>query len=92
MRAFFSGLWAKLRAACLGSVTMAWSYLLSACGAFLDNLDAIATVLGDPNLKTQIASAIGDAQTVGRIVFGIGVITAAARLKSLVVSKTPPSA
>jgi hypothetical protein len=87
MRAFFAGLWAKIKLVCMGSITMAWSYFLGACGEFLQNVEAIAAVLGDPSLKDQITAAIGDTKTVGRIVLGIGVITAIARLKSLVMPK-----
>jgi hypothetical protein len=85
--AFLSGLWAKIKTVCMGSITMAWSYILSACGALLDNIEAIATALGDPNLKAQITSAIGDPKTVGKIVLGIGIITAIARMKSIVMTK-----
>jgi hypothetical protein len=90
MRAFFSDLWAKVKAACMGSITMAWSYLLSLGGTFLSNVDSLATVLGDPGLNQQISSVVGDAKLIGKWLLAVGVITAIARLKSLVMPK--PSA
>jgi hypothetical protein len=83
-------LWTKIKTACMGSITMAWSYLLSLGGTFLSNVDSLATVLGDPNLNAQISSVIGDAKLIGKWLLAVGVITAIARLKSLVIPK--PSA
>lgn len=91
MRAYLSGLWTKIKTACWGSITMAWSYILSAFGTVLSNIDSLATVLGDPNLNQQVTSVIGDAKAVGKWLLAVGIITAVARLKSLVTSK-PPSA
>jgi hypothetical protein len=87
MRAFFSGLWTKVKTACMGSITMAWSYLVSAFGAFLQNVDSIASALGDPSLNQQIASVVGDAKMLGRWLLTVGIITTIARLKSLIKPK-----
>jgi hypothetical protein len=87
MKTFFVGLWAKIKSACMGSITMAWSYLVSAFGAFLQNVDSIAAALGDPSLNQQIANVVGDAKMLGRWLLAVGVITTIARLKSLVIAK-----
>jgi hypothetical protein len=73
----------KIKAFCLNSLTVAWSYVLAAVGAVFQVMDNIAEALGDPNLKEQIAAAIGDAKTVGRILLGISLVTLIARLRSL---------
>ena len=73
----------KIKAFCLKSATVAWSYVLAIFGAIMQAADSIADALGDPNLKDQISSAIGDAKTVGRILLGISVINIIVRLRSL---------
>jgi hypothetical protein len=84
IKGFFIGLWNKIKAACLGSITMAWSYIVSVTGAIFTNIDALATVMGDPNLTAQLQSVIGDAKAIGKWLLAVGVVTALARLKSLV--------
>ena len=64
------------------SATVAWSYLLAVIGAVFQGIDSIGDALGDPNLKDQIAAAIGDAKTVGRILLGISIVTLVVRLRS----------
>ena len=76
-------LWARLKAFCLHSLTIAWSYLLAGLGLLLQGVDATADAFGDPSLQEQLAQAIGDAKTVGRIMLGISVVTILARLRSL---------
>jgi len=73
----------KIKAFCLKSATVAWSYVLAIVGAVMQAADSIADALGDPNLKDQISFAIGDAKTVGRILLGISVINIIVRLRSL---------
>jgi hypothetical protein len=89
---FFSGIWAKIKAACLGSVTMAWSYIVTLTGGLFANIDSLATVLGDPNLTAQLQSVIGDTKAIGKWLLFVGVVTSVARLKTLVVKKDPPGA
>jgi hypothetical protein len=84
---FLSGLWSKTKAACFGSVTMGWSYIVSASGAVFTNIDTVASALGDPNLTQQVTAIIGDAKLVGRWLLFVGVVTTFARLKSLVLAK-----
>lgn len=76
-------MWARIKACCLNSLTIAWSYCLAVAGAVMQAIDAIADALGDPALKDQISAAFGDAKTVGRILLVISIVTILARLRSL---------
>jgi hypothetical protein len=76
-------MFARIRAFCLHSLTIAWGYILAIVAAMMSVIDNIGDALGDPNLKDQISTAIGDAKTAGRILLGISVITILARLRSL---------
>jgi hypothetical protein len=76
-------MWARIKACCLNSMTIAWSYCLAFAGAAMQGIDSIAEALGDPGLKDQIAASIGDARVTGRVLLGISVITMIARLRSL---------
>ena len=76
-------MWGRIKACCLNSLTIAWSYCLVFAGALMQGLDSIADALGDPNLKDQISASIGDVRTAGRILLGISVVTIIARLRSL---------
>jgi hypothetical protein len=76
-------MWARIKACCLNSLTIAWSYCLAFAGAAMQGLDSVADALGDPNLKDQISASIGDARAAGRVLLGISVITMIARLRSL---------
>jgi hypothetical protein len=74
---------AKLKAFCLGSLTIAWGYCLAVAGAVMQAVDVVTDALGDPSVKDQIAAAIGDPKTVGRILLGVSIVTIIARLRSL---------
>jgi hypothetical protein len=76
-------IWSRVKAVCLNSLTIAWSYVLAFAGAAMQAIDSIADVLEDPNLKDQISAAIGDTRTVGRILLGVSIVTILARLRSL---------
>jgi hypothetical protein len=76
-------MFAKVKAICLNSLTIAWGYLLAFGGAVLQVIDSAADALGDPGLRDQISAAIGDAKTVGRILLGISIVTIIARLRSI---------
>jgi hypothetical protein len=76
-------MFAKVKAFCLNSLTIAWSYSLAFAGVILQGLDTIADALGDPGLKDQISASIGDAKTAGRVLLGISIVTIIARLRSL---------
>jgi hypothetical protein len=76
-------MWAKLKAFCLNSLTIAWGYMLAFVGVALQTIDALADALGDPALRDQISAAVGDTKTAGRILLGISIVTILARLRSL---------
>lgn len=76
-------LWTRLKALCLHSATIAWSYVLMALGSLLQLIDAAGDALGDPGIKDQVSAAIGDAKTVGRILLGISIVNIVARVRSL---------
>jgi hypothetical protein len=73
----------KLKAACLHSATIAWSYCLALGGILASFIDDIADALGDPGIKDQISTAIGDARMTGRVLLAISVVTIVARLRTL---------
>jgi hypothetical protein len=74
-------MWVKVKACCLHSLTMAWSYCLAVAGAAMQGVDILADVLADPNLRDQVSAAVGDTRTVGRILLGVSIITIIARLR-----------
>ena len=76
-------MWPHIKACCLNSLTIAWSYCLAFAGAAMQAIDTIADALGDPGLRDQISMAIGDAKTVGRILLCVSIVTIVARLRSL---------
>ena len=78
------GFWSTAWAYCGKSLTVAWGYLLGGAGAALTMVQPIATMLGDPELKNQIAGALqSNPQVLGYVLFGISVVTIAARLRSI---------
>jgi hypothetical protein len=76
-------MWARIKASCLHSLTIAWGYCLAFAGAAMQTVDTMVDALGDPGLKDQISAAIGDTKTVGRILLGVSIVTIIARLRSL---------
>ncbi|RTM11582.1 MAG: hypothetical protein EKK33_21165 [Bradyrhizobiaceae bacterium] len=74
---------ARLKAICLNSMTIAWSYCVALAGALASVIDDLADMLGDPGVKDQIGAAIGDVKTTGRILLAISVVTIIARLRTL---------
>ncbi|MCK1387385.1 hypothetical protein [Bradyrhizobium sp. 21] len=74
---------ARIKAACLHSMTIAWSYCIALAGALASIIDDLVDALGDPGVKDQINSAIGDVTTTGRIMLVISVVTIIARLRTL---------
>ena len=74
---------ARLKAACLHSLTIAWSYCIALVGALASIIDDLADAVGDPGVKDQISAAIGDVKTTGRILLVISVVTIIARLRTL---------
>jgi len=74
---------ARLKAICLNSMTIAWSYCVALAGALASVIDDLADLLGDPDVKDQIGAAIGDVKMTGRILLAISVVTIIARLRTL---------
>ncbi|AWM02525.1 hypothetical protein [Bradyrhizobium amphicarpaeae] len=74
---------ARIKAVCLHSMTIAWSYCIALAGALASIIDDLADALGDPGVKDQISAAIGDVKTTGRILLAISVVTIIARLRTL---------
>ena len=79
-----NGFWAKVWALCGKSLTLAGGYVLAAIGALLNNLDGIASQLGDPNFKDQVAKLVhADPVYLGYFAMVVSGFTIAARLKSI---------
>ncbi|MBR0756615.1 hypothetical protein JQ604_30935 [Bradyrhizobium jicamae] len=76
-------MWMRIKACCLNSLTVAWGYCLAFVGVVMQGIDAIADVLGDATFKDQLAAAIGDARTVGRILLVVSIVTIIARVRSI---------
>jgi hypothetical protein len=76
-------MFAKIKAACLHSMTIAWSYCIALAGALASIIDDLADAMGDPSVKDQISEAIGDVKTTGRIMLVISIVTIIARLRTL---------
>jgi hypothetical protein len=49
----------------------------------LQLVDAAGDVLGDPAIKDQVSTAIGDPTWAGRVLLVISIVTLAARLRTL---------
>lgn len=77
-------LWEKAWVFAWNSATVLWSYLLAAFGFLSSQLDHFATLLGDPEFKSQISNVIGaDTKTLGYVMMGIAFVTFAARMRSI---------
>lgn len=77
------GFWEKVWALNWNSLTIAWSYFMTAVGITLEWLEPVAAALGDPDFKAQLADWLqADPKTLGRILMGIAVVNIAARLRS----------
>ncbi len=76
--------WAKLKALGWNSLTVAWSYVMAVVGVIMQQLDTIAGIFGDPDLKANLSTVIGaDTKTLGYVLLGISALTLAARLRSI---------
>ena len=76
--------WQKAKALAWNSLTVAWSYVIAAVGVVLQQLDTIAGVFGDPDLKANLSAVIGaDTRTLGYVLLSISALTLAARLRSI---------
>lgn len=76
--------WAKVWVICGKSITMIWSYVLLLAGGILNQIDNIATLLGDPNFKQQVGDLLhADPTALGYFAMVVSAVTIAARLRSL---------
>lgn len=74
----------KIWAICGKSLTVAWSYFLMIVGAIFNQLDNIATALGDPGFKDQVAELLqSNPKVLSYLAMTISAITIAARLRSI---------
>lgn len=78
------GFWAKVWALSGNSLTILWGHIMALVGILLRGLDFIGPVVGDPDLKAQVASTLqGNPAILGYISIGISAITIFARLRSI---------
>ena len=76
-------MWARTKAFCLHSLTVAWGYCLAIAGTAMQALDAITDLSGGQDFKDQVNSAVGDPKLAGRILLGVSVVTILVRFRSL---------
>lgn len=77
------GFWEKVWALNWNSLTIAWSYFMAAVGFGLDWLEPVASALGDPDFKAQLADMLqAEPKTLGWVLMGISAVNIAARLRS----------
>ena len=77
------GFWAKVWAVCGKSVTIVWGLVLQLLGQGLQWIDPIASMLGDPELRTQITETLQtNPKVLGYVLMVISAVTIAARLRS----------
>jgi hypothetical protein len=67
---------------CRHSATIAWAYMLAAAGAVMEILPPALELLGAPDVAEAIKAML-PAQWVGLYTLAIGIVTYAARMRSL---------
>ena len=78
------GVWAKAWALCGRSITIGWGYILGGIGSGVALIDPLATLLGAPDFKTQVATALAShPEYMGYFTILVSVVTIAARLRSI---------
>jgi hypothetical protein len=78
------GFWQTVWALCGKSWTLATSYVVQFVGFLFQAIDPVAEILGDPDLKQQIADALqANPATLGKVMSIISFIVIAARLRGL---------
>jgi len=76
--------WGKVWALVHRSATVAMSYIILAGGTIFNQLDTIASAVGDPDLKTQVSTFLSaDTKVLGYFLMGTALLTLAARLRSI---------
>lgn len=84
-------IWDKVKLACWRSLTIASGYVSLVAGFTIGNIDAIADVLGDPQLHDQIQGLIGhDPSLAAGYAKAYGIIMIATRLRSKLIKPSAP--
>lgn len=84
-------MWDKLKAMCLRSLTMAWSYVLAVVGAVMTRIDDLAALVGDSSFGQQVQNIIGaDPKVLGKYLSIVALITIASRVRGIVAKKIAP--
>lgn len=88
LKAFYAeadGFWAKMWALCGKSATLTFAYFVQGVGWCLQWIDPVANMVGDPELRQQIAETLqANPKILGYVLMGISFVTIAARLRSFV--------
>ena len=75
--------WQRILAAGHDSATMVWSKFLLVLAGIVANLDSLADLAGQPQVKEYIDLAVGNPKTVALIMLGISLVTMLARFRTL---------
>jgi hypothetical protein len=76
---------AKFSALAGHSATLAWSYLVLLIGWLMQWLDPIASLLGDPDFKSEVTNTLqANPRILGYVLMVIAAVTIAARMRSMV--------
>lgn len=76
--------WGKVWALFGRSVTVAWSVFVAVAASAFDYIDPVATALGSPDFKEQVASLLkNNPQYIGYFAMFVSAVTIVARLRSI---------
>lgn len=73
--------WQRALGAAKDSATILWSKFVLLLAGITGNLDTIADLVGAPEMKTYIDTALGNPKVVAGVMMGIAFITMWARLR-----------
>lgn len=83
--------WDKLKAACLRSLVVAWSYVLGAASLAMQKVDDFAALFGDQSFGQSVQNIIGtDPKVLGKWLGIVAMVTIASRLRGIVAAKKAP--
>lgn len=75
--------WERLIKAASNSATILWGKFVLVLSAIVSQLDNIADLLGQPEMKDYIQTLIGNPKAVASVMAGIAVISMIARFRTL---------
>ena len=75
--------WERLIAAARNSATMLWSKFVLVLSAIVSQLDNLADLLGQPDMKTYIQTLIGNPKIVAVVMAMIAIISMISRARTL---------